>query len=688
MAVGSRRGSMRRRLLTVLVGFAAIAVSATRTDPAEAADQAAPKAGAVTPALAGIHKLKHIVVIDQENRSFDNYFGTYPGVDGLPTDGNGHFTSCLPDQLTGVCQRPYHESADHDAIAPHDFDASVADVNGGAMDGFVMVSRNQNGGCTHANPATCVDPVTVMGYHDARDIPNYWQYASHYTLADHVFESTPSYSLPSHQYLTSEWAGVCTSTDPFSCTFNLEHNDSLTNKCTGSTPTPGCPTPPIFAWTSLPHLLNNAGVWGYYVEPGDQPDCDSDSGACPSEPQDYRTPTLFNPLPYFVDVAEDDSLDNIQDSANFFTQAAAGTLPAVSWIVPNAVTSEHSPAGVHSGQKWVTQLVNAVMQGPNWSSTAIILTWDDWGGYYDHVVPPGQGRPLDRQAGIRVPLIVISPWAKPGAIESSTLSLDAINRLIEDAFLSRQRPNPATDGRPDPRAVVGENRTFVGDLIKTFDFTQTPLPRLILPTDPPPGPASCVDGFVCPPPDPTITSISPDFIRQTATQVVATVTGSGFTPDASVQVVGLRGFDLMTAQTTYLDANHLRVTLSATTKLPQSPYDVDLRSPDGTGTTCFSCLTLGPPPRLTSADPSVVQAGTTRTVALHGHWFEPGAVLTGEHVRLGPVTVQDEANATVEVTVLPTRAPGPVRLTLIEPAAAGGGIVTCKACLSTTAPAY
>ncbi len=78
----------------------------------------------------------------------------------------------------------------------------------------------------------CTDPVTVMGYHDAREIPNYWQYAQHYTLADRVFESTPSYSLPSHEYLTSEWSGICTSADPFSCTYNLDHDPQLTNGCT------------------------------------------------------------------------------------------------------------------------------------------------------------------------------------------------------------------------------------------------------------------------------------------------------------------------------------------------------------------------------------------------------------------------------------------------------------------------
>ena len=221
----------------------------------------------------------------------------------------------------------------------------------------------------------------------------------------------------------------------------------------------------------MTYLLHKNNVsWGYYIERGDA--ADTDEGA---------TQLIWNPLPLFTDVQEDGQRSNVQDVSNFFTAAANGTLPAVSWVVPNAQDSEHGPNLVTDGQAWVTSLVNAVMQSPDWQSTAIFLTWDDWGGYYDHVVPPvvdGLGY------GIRVPGLVISPWAKPGFIDHQQLSFDAYLKFIEDDFLGGQRLDPQTDGRPDSRPDVRENAPGLGDLANDFDFSQTPLAPLILPLRP------------------------------------------------------------------------------------------------------------------------------------------------------------------------------------------------------------
>ena len=127
------------------------------------------------------------------------------------------------------------------------------------------------------------------------------------------------------------------------------------------------------------------------------------------------------------------------------------------------------------------------MQGPDWTSTAIFLTWDDWGGFYDHVQPPS----IDVNGyGLRVPFLLISPYAKRGYIDSQTLSFDAFNKFIEDDFLSGQRLDPRTDGRPDPRPTVREGDPQLGNLAGDFDFTQRPRPPLVLPLMPPPGPAS------------------------------------------------------------------------------------------------------------------------------------------------------------------------------------------------------
>jgi phospholipase C len=202
---------------------------------------------------------------------------------------------------------------------------------------------------------------------------------------------------------------------------------------------------------------------------------------CAPVQQGPKTPGIWNPLPSFTDVAQDDQLSNIQTLTNFFTAAKDGTLPAVSWIDPNGTVSEHPTALVSAGQTYVTGLINAIMQSPDWDSTAIFLSWDDWGGFYDHVVPPVADL---NGYGLRVPGIVISPYAKQGYIDHQTLSHDAYNKFIEDDFLGGQRLDPATDGRPDPRPDVREASPLLGDLTADFDFTQPPRPPMILPVCP------------------------------------------------------------------------------------------------------------------------------------------------------------------------------------------------------------
>ncbi len=129
----------------------------------------------------------------------------------------------------------------------------------------------------------------------------------------------------------------------------------------------------------------------------------------------------------------------------------------------------------------MTGLINAVMKSPDWPSTAIFLSWDDWGGFYDHVVPPT----VDENGyGLRVPGLVISPYARQGFVDHQTLSFDAYAKFIEDDFLDGQRLDPATDGRPDPRPDVRERAPILGDLRADFDFTQPPRPPLLLPVKP------------------------------------------------------------------------------------------------------------------------------------------------------------------------------------------------------------
>ena len=160
----------------------------------------------------GIHRIKHVVVIMQENRSFDSYFGTFPGAEGLPTDGDGNFTTCVPDPRTGACDYPYHNPNQVNAGALHNGDSAHADIDNGHMDGFVRTAEQPGGrGCGDTAPICASSaPPDVMGYHDAREIPNYWRWAHDFTLQDHMFEPTASWSLPAHLFMVSGWSARCT----------------------------------------------------------------------------------------------------------------------------------------------------------------------------------------------------------------------------------------------------------------------------------------------------------------------------------------------------------------------------------------------------------------------------------------------------------------------------------------------
>ena len=430
------------------------------------------------PQSEGIHAIRHVIVIMQENRSFDSYFGTYPGADGIPMR-NGVPAVCVNDPAANTCVKPYHDTQDRNGGGPHGGRAAAADVNGGRMDGFIAQAERGRRNCQDPTNPACIQSANpdVMGYHDGGDIPNYWKYAQNFVLQDRMFEPNASWSLPEHLFQVSEWSAACTKhDDPFSCANALD--------------LPGLPPDfgrrrlrsredPIYAWTDLTYLLHKKNVsWGYYVLEGTEPDCEDDEQEnCLPVKQNARTPGIWNPLPYFDTVRNDGELGNIQSVEKFMTQARSGKLPAVAWVVPSADVSEHPPGLVSKGQTFVTRLINAVMAGPNWKDCAIFLAWDDWGGFYDHVVPVT----VDQNGyGLRVPGLAISPYAKKGFIDHQTLSFDAYVKFIEDDFLDGQRLDPRKDGRPDPRPGVREEVSQLGDLRMDFDFGQPPRAPLIL----------------------------------------------------------------------------------------------------------------------------------------------------------------------------------------------------------------
>ena len=416
-----------------------VAVAAAASVPA----RSALPAGSTPRAALGIHKIRHVIVIMQENRSFDSYFGTYPGADGIPKG------VCLPDPRHGGCARPHPDHRDQNMDDPHGAQAFTHDVNGGKMNGFVAWADRQ------CQPGVPCRP-DVMGYHTGSDIPDYWAYARNFVLDDHMFEPVRSWSGPAHLYEVSAWSARCRNPrNPMSC------KNAVYPVKRG----PRHPTP--WGWTDLTWLLHRQHVsWGFYLDHGVR---------SAANPRGVRS--IWNLLPGFTDVHHDRQLGNIRPLSIFLARARSGTLPAVSWVQPDSLDSEHATALVSTGQAFVTKVVNAVMRSSDWRSSAIFLAWDDWGGFYDHVKPP---RVDSLGYGLRVPALVISPYARHGFIDHQKLSFDAYLKFIEDDFLGGARLDPATDGRPDSRPDVRENAPGLGNLIRDFNFAQTPRRRLIL----------------------------------------------------------------------------------------------------------------------------------------------------------------------------------------------------------------
>jgi phospholipase C len=389
----------------------------------------------------GLEKIEHFVFIMQKNRAFDEYFGTYPGADGIPSG------VCLPDSVGGGCVAPYHDTNDVNRGGPHGWDNAHADINNGKMDGFVKEaykgkSAKGQESCKppspHCTPGK--DPRDVMGYHDYHEIPNYWNYARLYVLQDRMFESVASYSLPAHLYMLAAQSG------------------GYTGK--------GQPKPSTYNFPEITELLTSGKIdWKYYVTSGKIPDTEDAEvvGTMPMQEQDPKKYTLWNPLPAFPKVKNDSAqFSRLVDTAQFYKDARDGNIPQVSWVIPSSNVSEHPPAGVREGMAYVTGLVNAVMEGPDWDTTAIFLSWDDWGGFYDHVAPPK----VDEYGyGIRVPGIVISPYAKQGYIDHNTYSFESWLKIIEERF--GIQPMTARD-------------TSAGDMLQAFDFNQKPRLPLIL----------------------------------------------------------------------------------------------------------------------------------------------------------------------------------------------------------------
>jgi phospholipase C len=461
-----------RTTVTLFVLVAGTLGACSRSLPGGGSDAGAgvDMAGSSSLTLAR-QKIKHVVIIMQENRSFDTYFGTFPGAEGLPKDASGNFSVYNIDPRTGTKVYPFHETADVNAGGPHGSGAAIADIDGGKMDGFVAQQVASSKNCKPNDPSCSgANMDDAMGWHDDREIPNYWAYAKSFVLQDHMFEPNASWSLPSHLFLVSTWSARCNAdagvdTCQSDIDLSLQYVDLER-----------------YLWTDLTYLLHKANVsWKYYNAEGTTPACANDPEDCPTLPANAKVPSIWNILPRFQTVKDNGQLANVTTINQLYLDLAAGTLPAVSWIAPTGEVSEHPPAAVSVGQHYVTGIINSIMKSSAWDSTAIFVTWDDWGGFYDHVPPPVKTKDA-LGYGLRVPGIVVSPYARKGYIDKQVLSFDAYAKLIEDLFLGGQRLDPATDGRPDPRPGVREEEPMLGNLLSDFDFTQAPrAPMLLMP---------------------------------------------------------------------------------------------------------------------------------------------------------------------------------------------------------------
>ena len=362
--------------------------------------------------------IEHLVVIMQENHTFDNYFGTYPGADGIPPG------TCMPVDLSNGpgtnCVESYHigESAIEDL--DHSLGTFKLQFNNGKMDGFVYAlnQRNQHG-------------AVSMGYYDDRDLPYYWNLADEYVLFDRFFASEHGGSFSNHMYwVTGQPGGRRPSAEGYS--------DIVT----------------IF------DRLDERGIsWKFYVQKYDP------EVTYRSPVEDWASQVIWVPLLSMDRYLDDPKLaGHIVDLSEYYADLKNGTLPAVAYIVPSGA-SEHPPGSVQTGQKFVKSLIQGLMRSDLWKSSAFLLLYDDWGGWYDHVLPPQ----VDAYGyGFRVPALLISPYAKRGHVDSTILDFTSILKFIEENW------------NIEPLA---ERDAKANNFLSAFDFSQPPREAAFIPYD-------------------------------------------------------------------------------------------------------------------------------------------------------------------------------------------------------------
>jgi phospholipase C len=389
--------------------------------------------------------IQHVIVVMQENRTFDNYFWSYPGTTGYVSD------LCIPlnpNSPSLGCMKPHLATTTvFTGDLPHTWTSSWAAYNNGSMNGFLYAAAD--------NPE-------VMSYYDNRTIPNLWAYARDYVLADQFFSSVKSYSQPNHWYMIAgnspQVSLLQGSTQEKRACY-----DSATKQLTLATCSYIDQAQEI---RTLADEMNASGIsWRYYDTPIPQGAtlAAAIKGTCKGcDPWAY-----WNPLNAKNSSYTDPSYTrNIVVREQLLWDIGNGTLPQVSWVIPSPQISDHPPANITLGMWWITDIVDSVMQSKYWQSTAIVVLWDDYGGFFDTVAPPtvdGYG------LSFRVPALIISPYAKSGYIDHTVYDFESTLRFIEWRF-----------GLPS----LTQRDASANNLLNAFDFAQPPSQPRVIPLTP------------------------------------------------------------------------------------------------------------------------------------------------------------------------------------------------------------
>jgi len=369
--------------------------------------------------------LAHIVVIVQENRSFDELFQGFPGADTVssgPTS-TGRTVPLAPIGLTPSFD-PGHGHGDF-----------LTEYNGGKMNGFDLDSFSPK----TAKPP----PYFAYAYVPRAEVQPYWDMASQYAIADRMFESNNGPSYPAHQYLIAAQSGLA-SDNPI---IPQPVPNGVGWGCDDPTGTVvplinGRDVFPCFDYETLGDVMDAKGVsWAYYAPP-------------PFNKTGGYIWSAYDAIRH-IRYGADWTRNILSPQTSILSDIQHGDLRQVTWVVPNGLNSDHSLFTNGTGPSWVAAVVNAIGKSQYWQNTAILLTWDDWGGWYDHVAPPQ----IDRMGlGFRVPLIVISPYARRGYVSHTQHEFGSILKRIEETF------NLGSLNLRDARS---------DDLSDCFDFTQT-----------------------------------------------------------------------------------------------------------------------------------------------------------------------------------------------------------------------